>query len=60
MGFRIRIAFYALLAAAVAICAGAASPAQAQVKETVLYSFSGGADRLSPYVGLIADERGAL
>jgi hypothetical protein len=60
MGFGIRILFYAPLAAAGFIYVGAASPAQARVKETVLYSFSGGSDGAAPQAGLIADETGAL
>jgi uncharacterized repeat protein (TIGR03803 family) len=60
MGFGIRFVFYALLAATAFICAGAAIPAQAQVKETVLWSFSGGIDGSSPDTGVIADGRGAL
>jgi uncharacterized repeat protein (TIGR03803 family) len=60
MGSRVGIAFYALLSAAAFVCAGAAVSAQAQVKETVLWTFSGGIDGSSPVTGVIADGRGAL
>ena len=48
------------LVAVTFVCTGAAFPAQAQVKETVLYAFSGGNDGQAPFAGVIADERGAL
>jgi uncharacterized repeat protein (TIGR03803 family) len=70
MGYGTRIAFGALrrvcshfcllVAAAAFIFAGGASPARAQVMETVLWSFSGGIDGSSPNAGVVADERGAL
>src|SRR6516162_6684545 len=41
-------------------CAGIASPAYAQVTETVLHAFSGGADGGSVYGGLLLDATGAL
>jgi len=60
MGFHIRVAFYGLIATASVVCTGAAVSAQAQVKETVLYSFSDGSDGGNPFAPLIADETGAL
>jgi hypothetical protein len=70
MGYGTRIAFGALrgftarlcllVGTAVFVCAGAAFSAQAQVKETVLWTFSGGSDGSSPDTGVIADERGDL
>jgi uncharacterized repeat protein (TIGR03803 family) len=57
--YGIRVAF-GTIAAAACIYAGVASADEGQVKETVLYSFSGGNDGLAPYAGLIADETGAL
>ena len=60
MGFRTRIVFYGLVAAVAAVCVGAAVSAQAQVKRTVIYSFSGGIDGSEVYPGVIADARGAL
>jgi uncharacterized repeat protein (TIGR03803 family) len=70
MGHGIRIAFNALrrlsahlrlpVAAAAFVCAGIASPAYAQVTETVLHAFSGGADGGSVYGGLLLDATGAL
>lgn len=65
MGYRVRIAFNALhrlsahlcLPVAAAALVGA-SPADAQVKETVLYSFSGGNDGAGPAAGVITDETG--
>jgi uncharacterized repeat protein (TIGR03803 family) len=59
MIFTIRFLLYALLAAAF-ICAGAASPAEAQVTETVLHVFSGTADVGAVYGGLLVDENGTL
>jgi hypothetical protein len=58
MGFRIRVALYGLVAAAALVCV--ASPAQAQVKETVLYAFSGGSDGGFPTSTLIADGTGGF
>jgi hypothetical protein len=60
MAFRICIVFNALLVAAVFACAGAASPACAQVNETVLWTFSGGIDGAEPTSGVIADGRGGF
>jgi hypothetical protein len=57
MGFSERIVFYGLVAATAIVCV--VSPAHAQVKETVLWSFSG-SDGFGPAAGVIADERGAL
>lgn len=60
MGFRIRVAFYGLVAATAIVCAGAASPALGQVTQTVLYRFLAGSDGSTPVGALIADARGTL
>lgn len=60
MGFTIRYVLCALLAAAALVRVGATSPADAQVQQTVLWTFLGGNDGAAPSASLIADERGAL
>jgi hypothetical protein len=60
MGFTIRVAFYALVAAEAFACVGAAAPAHAEVTETVLWSFSGGSDGSQPFAPVIVDKSGAL